>query len=132
MNIHIYTNINISSIVNINTPPPTSHSGANSDRVTMPTAKPASTTAPSSLSDAIDSATADRVRKVFKEICSANPQAHKLASEALLVPEKSSAKRKRAKNASAHSQRYEVCIQCHEEYDVLDNDEDACEYHPGK
>jgi hypothetical protein len=85
----------------------------------MPTAKPASTTAPSSLSDAIDSATA-------------NPQAHKLASEALLVPEKSSAKRKRAKNASAHSQRYEVCIQCHEEYDVLDNDEDACEYHPGK
>jgi hypothetical protein len=118
--------MDISSLVN-NTPPPTSNPDSNS--VTMPSSTP---TALSTLHDAIDSATADRVRKVLKEICAANPQARELASEALLVPNEGSAKRKRDKGTTPHQQRYEVCMQCDEEYDVLDNPVGACEYHPGK
>jgi hypothetical protein len=81
----------------------------------------------SSLS-AINSATLERVQTVLREICAQNPQAFELASAKLLVPNRDDAKRKRD---STHQQRYEICVQCEEEYDVLDNEQGACEWHPG-
>jgi hypothetical protein len=82
---------------------------------------------------AIDSATLDRVQSVLREICSELPEAFKLASEKLLVSDGgSNAGAKRKRDEDAKQQRYEICDQCDQEYDVLDNDEDACVWHSGK
>lgn len=35
-------------------------------------------------------------------------------------------------SAVAKRQRYEICIQCEEEYDVLINDKESCEWHEGE
>ncbi|KAJ4329637.1 hypothetical protein N0V87_010699, partial [Didymella glomerata] len=35
-------------------------------------------------------------------------------------------------DAPAIRQRYEICVQCHEEYDVLLNDKTSCEWHDGE
>jgi hypothetical protein len=121
--------MDISSLVN-NTPPPTTNSNSN----VTPTSP---TTIQSTLLDAIDSATLDRVRKVLKELCTSNPQAFDFACEQLLVPSQarsapaSDAKRKRDTMAT-HHQRYEICMKCKDEYDILDNPMGACECHPGK
>lgn len=34
--------------------------------------------------------------------------------------------------APANRQRFEICGQCNEEYDVLHNDKKSCEWHEGK
>jgi hypothetical protein len=79
------------------------------------------------LLSAIDSANLNRVRTVLREICIANPEAFKLASAKLLVaPEKLDALNKTAESNGAGSKRkaqhrYETCVQCNSEYDVLDN-----------
>jgi hypothetical protein len=123
-NIFVNNNLfamDISSLVN-NTPPPTSD--VNNTQ-----------TAPqSALFGAIDSATPERVRQVLREICATNPEAFRSACDKLLVANDaaialpdSDMKRKR----ETHQLRYEICVQCEEEYDVLDNEEGACEWHPG-
>jgi hypothetical protein len=89
------------------------------------------------LLSAIDSANLNRVRTVLREICIANPEAFKLASAKLLVsPEKLDAVNKTAESNGAGSKRkaqhrYETCVQCNSEYDVLDNQENACVWHEG-
>jgi hypothetical protein len=120
VNNNLFT-MDISSLVN-NTPPPTSD--ANNTQ----------TTPQSALFGAIDSATPERVRQVLREICATNPEAFRSACDKLLVANDaavtlpgSDMKRKR----ETHQQRYEICVQCEEEYDVLDNEEGACEWHPG-
>ena len=35
-------------------------------------------------------------------------------------------------NAPASRQRFEICEQCNEEYDVLHNDKKSCQWHEGK
>lgn len=35
-------------------------------------------------------------------------------------------------DAPANRQRFEVCEQCNEEYDVLHNDKKSCQWHEGK
>jgi hypothetical protein len=114
--------MDISALVNA-TPPPLSDPNADAN-----TEDPSTQSA---LFDAIDSATLDRVRTVLREVCAHNSEAFALASAKLLVQNRehpTDAKRKR----DAHQQRYEICVQCEEEYDILDNDEGACEWHPGK
>jgi hypothetical protein len=74
---------------------------------------------------AIDSATLDRVRTVLREICTENPQAFQSACDKLLL--NVGTKRKRGPT----QQRYEICVQCGEEYDVLSNNDKACVWHPG-
>jgi hypothetical protein len=106
--------MDISSLVNA-TPP-------------EPSAANATPTPQSALFSAINSATLERVQTVLREICAQNPQAFELASAKLLVPNRDDAKRKRD---TTHQQRYEICVQCEEEYDVLDNEQGACEWHPG-
>jgi hypothetical protein len=89
------------------------------------------------LLSAIDSANLNRVRTVLREICLANPEAFKLASAKLLVsPEKLDAVNKTTESNGAGSKRkaqhrYETCVQCNSEYDVLDNPENACVWHEG-
>jgi hypothetical protein len=85
------------------------------------------------LLDAINSASPIRTRIVLIDICTQNPQACQLACDRLLLGHKqsghkSSAKRKR----NTTRQRYEICKQCKEEYDVQDNPKDACIWHPGR
>ena len=35
-------------------------------------------------------------------------------------------------NAPASRQRFEICVQCDKEYDVLENHKRSCEWHDGK
>ena len=99
------------------------------------------------LFNAIDSATLHRVQTVLREICTENPEAFSLACEKLLVGHEDSTATdtdtdtdteakddggpgtKRKRDTMQH--RYKICTQCDEEYDILDNPEDACEWHPG-
>jgi hypothetical protein len=120
--------MDLSSIMNASTA--SAHNGNSNNRVIDQ----------SILLQAIDSATHDRLRTVLREICIESPAAFKLACDKLLVGQaaigdangqangEASTKRKRDEPL----QRYEICEQCETEYDVLDNHEDACIWHPGK
>jgi hypothetical protein len=97
------------------------------------------TTAPTvdqnALFHAINSATLDRVQSVLREVCSKIPEASKLASEKLLVSDSdggSSAGVKRKREQRVTQQRYEICEQCEQEYDVSENYEGACVWHSGE
>jgi hypothetical protein len=90
------------------------------------------------LFDAIKSATLKRTQTVLQEICTESSEAFDLACKKLLVNEsdievdpeaegKAGKKRKR----DAMQQRYEICVQCEQEYDVSENWDEACRFHPG-
>jgi hypothetical protein len=84
------------------------------------------------LLEAINSANIDRIRTILREICTASPQAFQLACDKLLINHAKSSSNSSAKKKRDPPQlRYEICQQCEEEYDVLDNVEDACTWHPG-
>jgi hypothetical protein len=87
------------------------------------------------LEEAIVSATAHRVKQVLLSICNKNAVCRHLASQELLVSTEiqvsateNGGSRKRVRKA------FEICCQCEEEYDVLENEETKglCVYHPGK
>jgi hypothetical protein len=121
--------MDISSVVNGS--PPTATNGNATASNGNATASHADQLA---LLNAIDSANADRVRTVLREICIANPEAFQLACDQLLVGHgqpndtKTGTKRKH----DSPQQRYEICEQCKQEYDVLNNADDACIWHSGK
>lgn len=96
-----------------------------------------------SLLKAITSVSSPRLQEVLKSIVDACPDAKKLAKKMLLVEEDDddgdlyeynedehvNTNRKRERSG----QRYELCVQCKKEYDVLlDDDEDDCVWHDGK
>ncbi|KAK5191249.1 hypothetical protein LTR92_008968 [Exophiala xenobiotica] len=85
--------------------------------------------------EAIVSATAPRVKQVLLNICNKNAICRHLASQELLVSTEiqvsateNGGSRKRVRKA------FEICCQCEEEYDVLENKETKglCVYHPGE
>lgn len=80
------------------------------------------------LLDAIDSATLKRVQTVLREVCLECPEALNLASKKLLVSPTEAPGTKRKHDST---QRYEICVQCNEEYDTKDNQEDSCVWHSG-
>ncbi|KAF2024086.1 hypothetical protein EK21DRAFT_79478, partial [Setomelanomma holmii] len=91
--------------------------------------------------DAIESANLNRLRTVLREICLENAEAFKLASDKMFVTSAASLGGDKIGNsrtggmkrkASTVQNRYETCVQCKEEYDVLDNPDDACEWHEGE
>lgn len=84
------------------------------------------------LHNAIDSATIDRLRTVLRAICTENPAAFKLACDNLLVVQGADGNTDTKRKRDEPLQRFETCEQCKEEYDVLDNPDDACVWHPGK
>jgi hypothetical protein len=96
------------------------------------------------LFEAITSATPDRVRNILREICAMNTtEAREHTITKLLVakdqvgscaPEdrttpSGSVGRKR-KRDDAMLQRYEFCVQCKHEYDLLSNYQNSCKWHP--
>jgi hypothetical protein len=82
------------------------------------------------LQKAIKSATHERLRIALLAICSKSEEASKLAGEELLV--QSSAAKKRKSDDEDSTLRYEVCVQCKEEFDTTTNGPDSCQYHDGK
>lgn len=108
------------------------------------------------LLNAIHSANLERVRTVLEEICNASLEAYNIACDRLLVElvddtssdpsldsewkeselREESEDEKKAVDASKKrrkplSQRFEICKQCKEEYDVGRNYDDACNWHEG-
>jgi hypothetical protein len=95
------------------------------------------------LFNAINSASPSRLQAVLREICSVEPKAYKLACDLLLVAidddNNSSNNNSDAAVASPPpkhkldtlQQRFEVCVQCKEEFDVSKNLEGDCMWHSG-
>lgn len=106
------------------------------------------------LLDAINSANLSRVRTVLTEICTTSTEAYKIACSRLLVelvddasndhsrsddgeetktddkssaPDASSTKKRKTLD-----QRFQICEQCDQEYDVGENYEDSCVWHTGE
>ncbi|KAH7083770.1 hypothetical protein FB567DRAFT_446314 [Paraphoma chrysanthemicola] len=80
---------------------------------------------------AIDAANLNRVRAVLREICGESTEAFRLASEKIGgvnggVDGDTTGTKRKAQN------RYETCIQCEQEYDVLGNCEGKCVWHDGR
>ncbi|KAH8634147.1 hypothetical protein IG631_09547 [Alternaria alternata] len=118
------------------------------------------------LLNAIDSATASRLRAVLKSLCVKDKANFAYVQDALLVQpgvlkrawseqdedgddddddeyesedssedvgaEDESEYSDSEPNAPASRQRFEICIQCDKEYDVLQNHKRSCEWHDGK
>lgn len=105
------------------------------------------------LNEAIESATTDRLRVTLKHMCNSSAEALRLASEQLLthgpVEDESedgsdeefdnatdtatSGPRGQKRGLDVTRPRYQVCIQCDEEYDVEENEleDDLCQWHEG-
>ncbi|KAF1921474.1 hypothetical protein BDU57DRAFT_50909 [Ampelomyces quisqualis] len=80
---------------------------------------------------AIHSATFCRLRQTLKEICAENPQAFEAACDKLLVDERANGSSKRKRPGPNAQHRFEICVQCESAYDVTDNSDTACIWHPG-
>ncbi len=111
------------------------HTEASDDVSESGSSDDAQSTTAHTLEEAIISATASRVKQVLLNICYKNAICRHLASEELLVSTYSSVpatenggSKKRVRKA------FEMCCQCEEEYDVLENEKTKglCVYHPGK
>jgi hypothetical protein len=91
------------------------------------------------LSEAIQSSTDERLRVTLQRICDANPEAFEQASRELLEGPKSAvvgptpAAQGQKRKLKYTRQRYEICSQCDEEYDVMENKkgEPLCSWHEG-
>ncbi|KAF2420311.1 hypothetical protein EJ08DRAFT_598492 [Tothia fuscella] len=82
------------------------------------------------LLSAIQSADRDRLNAILGEILKSNPPALDIASSALLVNGPSTTDD--IENKEEPRKRYEKCLHCDEEYDVLDNEENSCGWHEGQ
>ncbi|CAD0096148.1 unnamed protein product, partial [Aureobasidium vineae] len=89
------------------------------------------------LTHAIDHTTLSRLQCVLKQICDSSPAAATLVEEQLLAPptaivdltDDNTDSAPIESNTGAKRQRYAMCENCKEEFDVTDNDEDSCQYH---
>ncbi|KAF2646533.1 hypothetical protein P280DRAFT_464739 [Massarina eburnea CBS 473.64] len=88
------------------------------------------------LTEAINSASAERLRTTLLSICSQSVVAHSLACNQLLIPnepsgepEQSAPKRQRTENFRV---RYATCVQCENEFDTLTNGPESCKWHDGE
>lgn len=84
------------------------------------------------LEEAIESASRARLQSVLRSICSDSKVASRLASKALLTHDDASASKKRKAGDEHSTLRYEMCIQCNEEFDTTTNDKYSCQWHEGK
>jgi hypothetical protein len=99
--------------------------------------------------DALKGASKGRLFLTLTKIIKTDPDAAAIASSLLLAESKqdTSAKRKTSEvSTSAEEQdvatsgvlpakkvkRYEVCVQCDEEFDITNNNAEACQWHPGR
>jgi hypothetical protein len=103
------------------------------------------------LENAIRNATSPRLVETLWEICQGSVEAFNLACDKLLVGDEDEEEQDEStKNGTATEEaeeidsaavlqrkrvltrsRYEVCKQCHQEYDVEENGPDSCVFHDG-
>lgn len=97
------------------------------------------------LFEAIASASPDRVRNILRELCAINTEAREHTMTTLLVAYDQvepyaledrttpsfSVGRKR-KREDTMLKRYEMCVQCKKEYDISNNNQYSCKWHPRK
>lgn len=95
----------------------------------MPTTMPPTS---SQLNEAIDSATLSRLQTILHSICADSKEASELVSKALFVQDDISTSRKRKADDEDSSLRYEICVQCEQEFDTTHNYEFSCQWHEGK
>ncbi|KAJ9609962.1 hypothetical protein H2200_006292 [Cladophialophora chaetospira] len=86
----------------------------------------------SDLTDAIDAATASRLRMVLHQLCEDSSEAKNLVTKALLLPSAESNLSALGDTTSRKRKRYEVCKNCNKEYEVERNNHGNCVYHPGE
>jgi hypothetical protein len=85
------------------------------------------------LDEAIVGATESRIRELLRQMCKDNEVCRELASRALLVSvDDTSVANADTKTTKRSRKAYEICVNCEEEYDVLDNHRGYCIYHPGQ
>lgn len=97
------------------------------------------------LNHAIEHTTLSRLQSLLKEVCDASPEARSLVEQELLVPASTTTvidltdddsetptTTTTQTDTGAKRQRYAMCENCKEEFDVTENDEDSCQYHDGK
>ncbi|KIW67502.1 hypothetical protein PV04_06746 [Phialophora macrospora] len=91
------------------------------------------------LEEAITSATLPRLRTVLLKMCRQDPVCVALASKELLVEAKTRGREggDAITATKRHRKAYEMCSQCHVEYDVKENAvrgkaHGLCKYHPGE
>jgi len=89
----------------------------------------------SQLVEAINSATDSRLRKVLIQLCEDSASAKDLVSKALFLPSRDGKPSSPNQTNSKKRKRYEICMECDQEYDVKANDEAGtalCVFHLGK
>ena len=84
------------------------------------------------LTEAINTATVPRLRKVMIQTCEDNLIVRHVISEALLLPTKDNEIGELDITESRKRKRYEVCKQCSHEYETNKNEEGVCVHHSGK
>jgi hypothetical protein len=91
------------------------------------------------LHDALRQILRPRLVRIVERICLASETTAKLLEEQLVVPAKSIANRKRSASNDLEANilkrkriRYVKCTRCEKDFDVEDNHQGWCEYHPGK
>ncbi|PVH96151.1 hypothetical protein DM02DRAFT_659501 [Periconia macrospinosa] len=82
------------------------------------------------LGEAILSATDVRVRRTLLKICGKNREAHLIACSELLTDPAPSASS--ASGTGQKRKRFEVCMKCKKEYNVEQNNDEACAWHHGQ
>jgi len=92
------------------------------------------------LERAVEDAPRERLQWLLKNLLSESADAAKLATNLILVevPQDKRGHKRVAdesnydgKNGVKKVKRFEICIQCYQEYDVTKNDENSCRWHPG-
>lgn len=92
------------------------------------------TDASHTLEEAIETATASRLRTVLHQMCQDSHLVRDLTTKALLSATTTPAEgtSESNMNGSRKRKRFEVCGQCGDEYEVERNETGLCVYHPGK
>lgn len=95
------------------------------------------------LEDAMSSATLDRLHATLKRVCKDSAEAFNIACDELLIsprmPLGNNKENEDAGNIAGQkrkrdfvTQRYEICEQCDQEFDVTKNKNDSCTWHEGR
>jgi hypothetical protein len=94
------------------------------------------------LNHAINHTTLARLQSLLRRVCDASPEALTLVEQELLAPAPAAAvidltvdyeaPTNQTDTVGVKRQRYTMCENCKEEFDVTENDEDSCQYHDGK
>jgi hypothetical protein len=89
------------------------------------------------LNHAIDHTTLSRLQNLLKKVCDTSEEARAIVEEQLLATPTTvidltdEHEHTPTTYTGVKRQRYAMCEHCKEEFDVLDNDEDSCQYHDG-